>query len=30
LESNNSNNFSWINIQLKRNAVSIVRVGPGA
>ena len=30
VESNNRNNFSWINIQLKRNAVSIVRVGPGA
>src|SRR5918997_264646 len=30
VESNNRNNFSWIDIQLKRNAVSIVRVGPGA
>jgi hypothetical protein len=30
LESNNTNNVSWINIQLKASAVSIVRYGPSA
>jgi hypothetical protein len=29
-ESNNGNNFSWINIQIRTNAVSIVRYGPAA
>jgi hypothetical protein len=30
LESNNANNFSWIDIQLKFNKVSIVAYGPSA
>jgi Lysyl oxidase len=30
LESNNANNFSWIDIQLKSNKVSIVAYGPSA
>ncbi len=29
-ESNNTNNFSWIEIQIKANKVTIVRYGPGA
>jgi hypothetical protein len=30
VESNNRNNVSWINIQLKGNSVKIVRYGPSA
>jgi hypothetical protein len=30
LETNNANNFSWIEIQIKANKVTIVRYGPGA
>jgi hypothetical protein len=30
VESNNSNNFSWMNINIKGNVVNVVRYGPAA
>jgi hypothetical protein len=30
VESNNTNNFTWANVQLKHSQVSVLRYGPSA